>query len=207
MISAPTSPSQSYPPPTVPSYPTQMPERTPSIKRNYTLAGTPVWQKAQRSKHINQFSLRERTFIHDALTSEVDPNLTGSRVVYMEPEGSDRHLSLLSLPDILIGNEAEPGEGEGDKGIGMAPNPRKGMMMRIAKRIPGQVYGGAKVLGNAMRRPVTTTRQLGNLGKRRRDPNEQKPRRYLFRKNKNELPPLRRTATFTAPETLPCIAL
>src|SRR5436190_1852642 len=62
---------------------------------NYTLAGSPVWKELQRSKPITQFSLREREFIKDSLTSDWDQDFTGTRVIYVEPEGSD-HISPIS---------------------------------------------------------------------------------------------------------------
>src|SRR5947207_10456910 len=58
-----------------------------SPTKNYTLAGSPEWKKNHRSKPITQFSLREREFIKDSLTSEWDENFTGTRVIYVEPEG------------------------------------------------------------------------------------------------------------------------
>ena len=41
---------------------------------------------------------RERDFINKSLTSKIDPNLTGTKVTYVKPEGED-DLSMYSKDD------------------------------------------------------------------------------------------------------------
>ena len=116
---------------------------------NYTLAGSPVWQELQRSKPITQFSLREREFIKDSLTSDWEQDFTGTRVMYIEPEGSD-HMSMISRDD----NDDELHKHQ--------PNaPGKGKFKKMAKRLyPAKVVGSAKVIGGAIRHPMVTGRKM-----------------------------------------------
>ena len=184
-----------------------------SPTKNYTLAGSPEWQKNQRSKPITQFSLREREFIKDSLTSEWDENFTGTRVVYIEPEGSD-HMSMISNDD--------PTEGDNSTTASLQnqPNaPGKGKFKKIIKRLyPAKVVGGAKVFGGAIRHPMATSRKVNHFVRRKnaagssRDAHRPATAGRSSNNPLEELPPLTRCATMNeihvgSHETSPCVSL
>ena len=134
----------------------------PSPTNNYTLAGSPEWQKNHRSKQIGQFSFREREFIKDSLTSEWDENFTGTRVIYIEPEGSDR-MSIISNDDPTESNNSTTAS------LQNQPNaPGKGKFKKIVKRLyPSKVVGGAKAFGGAIRHPMVATRKVNHFVRRK----------------------------------------
>src|SRR5579871_6620644 len=126
---------------------------------NYTLAGTPAWQRSQRLKPIREFSHGEKEFISDSLTSETEGTLTGTQFQYIDPQPSDRRLSLTSFDF----EDADSGDGEDNASAheeevdGGAVPRRPGNFKRAAKKLyPAKVVGGAKVLGSAIRHPMVT---------------------------------------------------
>lgn len=131
--------------------------------KTYTLAGSRAWQRTHRSKQVSQYTRRERNFINDALTSEWEQNLTGTKVIYVEPEGSD-HLSMISK------DAKEDGADVVDKvnQRSLRADARKGRFKMMAKRLyPAKVVGGAKALGGAIRHPMVTSRKMNHLGRRK----------------------------------------
>jgi hypothetical protein len=126
---------------------------TPKKPAKYTLAGTPDWQSMRnKSKPITTFSLRERDFIKEALTAEFDPNLTGTKVIYVAPDDGSDHMSLIS-------NDDKEGEAPGGSRAGTGQG--GGRFKRIAKRFyPAKVVGRAKAVGSAIRHPMVTSRKM-----------------------------------------------
>lgn len=184
-----------------------------SPTKTYTLAGSSDWQKSQRSKQITQFSLREREFIKDSLTSEWDEDFTGTRVIYIEPEGSD-HMSMISNDDPTETNNSTTAN------LQNQPNaPGKGKFKKIVKRLyPSKVVGGAKVFGGAIRHPMATSRKVNHFVRRKNAASSSRDTRRpantgMSENTTNEdLPPLARCATMNeiqvgSHETSPGVSL
>lgn len=95
----------------------------------------------QKSRPITTFSLREREFINEALTAEVDPDLSGTKVIYVAPE------SDLSS---LMSEDEDDGPTEGP-----------GRLKKWGKKLyPAKMVAGAKVAGVAIRHPMVTSRKV-----------------------------------------------
>jgi hypothetical protein len=128
----------------------------PCPSKTYTLAGSLEWQKTYRCKPITEFSLREREFIKESLTSEWDQDFTGTRVVYIEPEGSDG-MSMISQDD-------ENEQNKNGLKDGQSNTQGKGRFKKMAKRLyPAKVVGGAKAVGGAFRHPMVTSRKVNRF--------------------------------------------
>jgi hypothetical protein len=134
---------------------------TTATSNTKTLGEDPFgsWQRIQRSKPVSQYSQRERDFIKEALNSELDPNLTGTKVTFVKPEGED---------DLSMYSKDDDDEFEG-AGTSTETNPqRKQRFKKMAKRLyPAKVFGGAKVVGGAFRHPMVTTRKVNRFVRRR----------------------------------------
>ena len=121
----------------------------------------------QRNKPGYQYTRHDRNFFEESMNEEWDRNLTGTRVEYVEPEGSEAHLSMLSLDD-----EPEP-ETEidaNDDNTSANPHigPKKAKFKKMAKRLyPAKVVGGAKALGGAIRHPMVTGRKVNGFVRRK----------------------------------------
>jgi hypothetical protein len=168
----------------------------PSPTNNYTLAGSAEWQKNHRSKQISQFSLREREFIKDSLSSEWDENFTGTRVIYIEPEGSD-HMSIISNDDPTETNNSTTANLQNQPYA-----PGKGKFKKIVKRLyPSKVVGGAKVFGGAIRHPMVTSRKVNHFVRRKKGESSSRDARGPATAGRSanttieDLPPLTRCAT------------
>lgn len=173
-----------------------------SPKKTYTLAGSPEWQKTQRCKPIKEFSPYEREFIKDALTSEWDQDFTGTRVIYIEPEGSDV-MSMFSNDDEA---ERDTNNNSNDALKRHQQNGlRKEKFKKMAKRLyPAKAVGGAKVVGGAFRHPMVTGRKVNQLVRRKvatgssRDAGRPRTARAaLTSASTDNLPPVKRSATMT----------
>ena len=123
-------------------------------------------QETHRSRPLNKFTRREKEFITEALTSEWDRDLRGTRVTYVEPEDAD---------DLTIPQDDEDEDLYGvasSKEVGSqssTPNgTRKPRINKLAKRLyPAKVIGGARAIGGAIRHPMATTRKVNNFIRRR----------------------------------------
>jgi hypothetical protein len=142
-----------HPPPDRPLPPTPQKTKTsphnalPTPKKpvKYTLAGTQDWQSMQKSRPITTFSVREREFIKEALTAEIDPNLSGTKVIYVAPPDSD-------LSSLMSDDEDAPTQGPG-------------RFKKWGKKLyPAKMVAGAKVAGGALRHPVATSRRVNMFG-------------------------------------------
>jgi hypothetical protein len=140
------------------------------------------WQRIQRSKPVAQYTRRERDFINESLNSKPDPNLTGTKVTYLEPEGED-NFSMYSKDD------DEEFEGAGTS---TETHPqRKQRFKKMAKRLyPAKVFGGAKAVGGAFRHPMATTRKMNQFMRRPRGKRTKATSSLV-----DDLPPLTRSAT------------
>src|SRR3984885_10237577 len=156
---------------------------TTATSNTKTLGEDPFgsWQRIQRSKPVSQYSQRERDFIKEALNSELDPNLTGTKVTFVKPEGED---------DLSMYSKDDDDEFEG-AGTSTETNPqRKQRFKKMAKRLyPAKVFGGAKVVGGAFRHPMVTTRKVIRFVRRRGRGRGVNPSLA------DNLPPLTRSAT------------
>jgi hypothetical protein len=168
----------------------------PSPSKTYTLAGSPEWQKTYRCKPITEFSLREREFIKDSLTSEWDQDFTGTRVVYIEPEGSDG-VSMISQDDENEQNKIGLTDGQSN-------TQGKGRFKKIAKRLyPAKVVGGAKAVGGVFRHPMVTSRKVNRFVRRNngttasRDASRDGTAGGSTPVTTYDLPPITRSATMT----------
>jgi hypothetical protein len=137
-------PDRPLPPtPRTPQKPTTSPKNalpTPKKPVKYTLAGTQDWQSMQKSRPITTFSLREREFIKEALTAEIDPNLSGTKVIYVAPDSD--------LSSLMSEDEEGPAQGGGK-------------FKKWGKKLyPAKMVAGAKVAGVAMRHPMVTSRKV-----------------------------------------------
>jgi hypothetical protein len=122
----------------------------------------------QRNKAGYQYTRRDQNFVEEAMNEGWERNLTGTRVEYIEPEGSEAHLSMLSLDD-----EPEPeidtnDNDNDDTPINLPIGPKKAKFKKMAKRLyPAKVVGGAKALGGAIRHPMVTGRKVNGFVKRK----------------------------------------
>lgn len=146
-----------------------------SGRTNYTLTKPTISDKHHRLKPIQDYSTRERAFITDTLHSaERDQNITGTRVVYVEPEGSDQHLSLISSDDEdpEFTADATNIEPETNDGVEHLSQRRPGKFKKAAKKLyPAKVVGGAKAIGGAIRHPMVTTRKVNKFVRRKDNSN------------------------------------
>ena len=167
-----------------------------SPSKTYTLAGSPEWQKTYRCKPITEFSHREREFIKESLTSEWDQDFTGTRVIYIEPEGSES-MSMISRDD----EDEQDNSGLKD---GQSNTQGKGRFKKMAKRLyPAKVVGGAKAVGGAFRHPMVTSRKMNRFVRRNnrttssRDACRDRTPAGLAPVTTYDLPPITRSATMT----------
>ena len=163
------------------------------------------WQRIQRSKPISQFTSRERNFINESLNSKPDPNLTGTKVNYLKPEGED---------DFSMYSKDDDEEFEGAGTLTETNPQRKQRLKNVVRRLyPAKVFGGAKAVGGVFRHPMVTTRKVNRFV--RRQGGRRAGATSLLADN---LPPLTRSATTndlhaqskkandsSAPGTIPCI--
>lgn len=113
--------------------------------------------------------------------------------MYMQPEGSDRHSSVISLANQ-----------EGD----FSSKDKKGKFKKMAKKLyPRKAIGGAKVLGGAIRHPMVTTRKVNTFVRKNKNSKlggddgmirEESPEWPLT----EDLPPLTRSQTVTELNTM-----
>ena len=114
--------------------------------------------------------------------------------MYMQPEGSDRHSSVISF---------ETQEED------ISSKDKKGKFKKMAKKLyPRKAIGGAKVLGGAIRHPMVTTRKVNTFVRRNKNSKlgggddgmirEESPEWPLT----EDLPPLTRSQTVTELNTL-----
>ena len=113
-------------------------------------------QKTQRSKKTCEYSTRQRDFIQQSFNlRELERLPKGTHVVYVAPEGSDRHLSMLSLD-----NSAGPSNGSSSKN----PSTKKAKIKLLGQKLfPRKAIGGVKAVGGAIRHPMVTTRKVNSL--------------------------------------------
>jgi hypothetical protein len=176
--------------------------------KSYTLAGSPEWQRTEKCKPISELSHREREFIKDALTSEWEPDFTGTRVIYIEPEETD-------LKSMFSSNEeGEPERNDAKNSTtglqSSQPNVSgKGRFKKMAKRLyPAKLIGGAKVAGGAIRHPMVTTRKVNQLVRRKGATESRNMLRGrvaggTISATTEDLPPITRSATMTGPRKAP----
>ena len=116
----------------------------------------PPKQKNPRSKKTCEYSTRQRDFIQQSFNlRELERLPTGTHVVYIAPEGSDRHLSMLSLD-----NSAGPSNGSSSK----SSSTKKAKIKLLGQKLfPRKAIGSVKAVGGAIRHPMVTTRKVNNL--------------------------------------------
>jgi len=159
-----------------------IPTAAPSNKNSLGEDPFESWQRIQRSKPVSQFTSRERDFINESLNSKPDPNLTGTKVTYVKPEGED---------DFSMYSKDDDEEFEGASTSTETNPQRKQRFKKLAKRLyPAKVFGGAKAVGGAFRHPMVTTRKVNRFMRR------QGGRRVGATSSlADSLPPLTRSAT------------
>ena len=141
------------------------------------------WQRIQRSKPVAEFSRRERDFINESLSIKPNPNIIGTKLTYVKPEGEDKH-SMYSKDD----------DDDEAPGASIEINPQhKQRFKNIVKRLyPAKVVGGAKAVSGAFRHPMATTRKVNRYMSRPGRKNAGATRSLA-----EELPHLTRRATMT----------
>jgi hypothetical protein len=160
--------------------------------RNYTLAGTPAWKAMQRNKPSYQYTRRDRDFIEQSMNEDWDPNLTGTRVEYIEPEGSEANFSMSSDEHEDTTTTTAAASAPTLPHVG----PKKAKFKKMAKRLyPAKVVGGAKALGGAIRHPMVTGRKVNGFVRRKNVPKGHMVSGWDF-----PGPPLTRCATVSGRE-------
>lgn len=99
------------------------------------------------------------------LILDADQEITGTRVVYVAPEGPDRHLSRISLDIPFVLDIHEPNR-SGDKASDQncqLHTQAKGKLKKLVERLhPDGAFGGARLLGGAIRRRMKTIRKISH---------------------------------------------
>lgn len=152
-------------------------------------------------KKTCDYSSRQRNFIQARFSpNELDNLPNGTHIVYIEPEGSDRHLSMISLDNT-------DGEDRSDSASTIA---KKGKFKKMAQRLyPRKAIGGVKAVGGAIRHPMVTGRKVNTFVRRKNRSNlgnngggtirEESPQWPIC---EDELPQLTRSQTVTELNTM-----
>jgi hypothetical protein len=109
-------------------------------------------QRIPRSKKTCEYSTRQKDFIQESFNPQELARLpNGTHVVYVAPEGSDRHLSMISL-------DSSGGPSKGSSST------KKAKIKKLGQKLyPRKAIGGVKAVGGAIRHPMVTTRKVNSL--------------------------------------------
>ena len=134
--------------------------------------------------------------------SEWEPDFTGTRVIYIEPEETDL-MSMFSNNDEAEPNRSGAKNRNTDLQSSQSIASGNGRFKKMAKRLyPSKIVGGAKVVGGAFRHPMVTGRKVNQLVRRKEGTGSRNTRRDgvaggTFSVNTEDLPAIMRSATMT----------